>query len=116
MQVADVRNGLQHHFAIGPKHDAQHAVCRRMLRPHVDQHFLGAQVALFKALDTVTRSCCIFDNNVSHSTCPRPLIREWIARSNSKSDALVISDTPIRPYSELPNKTEACLARAIESN
>src|SRR5208282_5820475 len=47
MQVADVRNRLAHHLAVGPHHEAQHPVRRRMLRAHVERHFFGAQRAHF---------------------------------------------------------------------
>src|SRR5258708_36949415 len=38
MQIADVDVGLDYCFAIELQQNAQHAVCRRMLRPHVEDH------------------------------------------------------------------------------
>ncbi len=47
MQVADVGDRLAHHLAVGPHHEAQHPVRRRMLRAHVERHFFGVQRAHF---------------------------------------------------------------------
>ena len=44
MQVADVRRRLGDHFAVGPQHQAQHAVRAGMLRSHVDEHLVRADV------------------------------------------------------------------------
>ena len=38
MQVADDRLGAQDGFAVQLEHEAQHAMGRRMLRTHVDDH------------------------------------------------------------------------------
>jgi hypothetical protein len=46
MQVADVRRDFGDHFAVGPQHQAEHAVGARVLRAHVDQHFVGPNVEL----------------------------------------------------------------------
>ena len=44
VQVADVRRDLVDDFAVGPQQQPQHAVRAGMLRTHVDQHFVGADV------------------------------------------------------------------------
>ena len=44
VQIADVRRHLGDHFAVGPQHQPQHAVRAGMLRAHVDQHLVAAQV------------------------------------------------------------------------
>jgi hypothetical protein len=44
MQVADVGLHLRHDLAVGPKHQSQHTVRARVLRTHVDEHFVGANV------------------------------------------------------------------------
>jgi len=44
MQVADVRRHFGDHLAVGPQHQPQHPVRAGMLRPHVDQHLVAAQV------------------------------------------------------------------------
>ena len=38
VQVTDVRHHPHHRFTINLKDQAQHAVCRRVLRPHVEDH------------------------------------------------------------------------------
>ena len=44
MQIADVRHDFGDDFAVGPQHQPQHAVRAGMLRPHVDEHFVRADV------------------------------------------------------------------------
>ena len=44
VQVADVGLHLRHDLAVGAEHQPQHAVGARVLRPHVDEHFVGANV------------------------------------------------------------------------
>jgi len=44
VQVADMRHALRDDFAVGPQHQPQHAVRAGMLRPHVHQHLVGANV------------------------------------------------------------------------
>ncbi len=44
VQIADVRRDLGDDFAVGPQHQPQHAVRAGMLRSHVDQHFVRADV------------------------------------------------------------------------
>ena len=44
MQIADVRHDFGDDFAIGPQHEPQHAMRARMLRPHVDEHLVRADV------------------------------------------------------------------------
>ena len=46
VEVADVGLHLRHDFAIGAEHEPEHAVRARMLRPHVDEHLVGADVEL----------------------------------------------------------------------
>ncbi len=46
MQIADVRHNFGNDFAIGPQHEPQHAMRARMLRAHVDEHFVRADVEL----------------------------------------------------------------------
>src|SRR6185503_4649711 len=46
MQITQVGNRLQHHLAVGTQHDSQHAMRGRMLRAHVDEHFLRLHVQL----------------------------------------------------------------------
>jgi hypothetical protein len=46
MEVADVRLDLRHHLAVGAEHEPEHAVGARVLRPHVDEHLVGADVEL----------------------------------------------------------------------
>ena len=48
-----MRHRFEHHLAVRAQDDAQHAVRGRMLRPHVDKHFLGAHVVLVVALAQV---------------------------------------------------------------
>ena len=48
MQVADVRNAADHGFSIQFQHESEHAVRRRMLWTHVDQHVIGAQLGLHR--------------------------------------------------------------------
>ena len=48
VQVADVRSDLGDDLAVGPQHQAQHAVRAGVLRPHVDQHLVGANVELHR--------------------------------------------------------------------
>ncbi len=43
MQVADHALGAQNFFAIELENDAQHAVGGGMLRPHVDDEFVGIE-------------------------------------------------------------------------
>ena len=38
VEIANVRRGLDHHFAIEHQLEAQHTVCRRVLRTHRDSH------------------------------------------------------------------------------
>ena len=45
-KIADVRHDLGDDFAIGPQHEPQHAMRARMLRPHVDEHLVRADVEL----------------------------------------------------------------------
>lgn len=45
MEIAEMRRGFEDHFAIGAENDAQHAVSGRVLRPHVDEHLLGGDIA-----------------------------------------------------------------------
>ncbi|MBK8267144.1 MAG: hypothetical protein IPK83_02090 [Planctomycetes bacterium] len=45
-----MRDRLEHHLAIGAQDDAKHAVGGRVLRPHVDEHFLGGHVVLLDAI------------------------------------------------------------------
>ena len=44
MQIADVRRAFRNDLAVGPQHQPQHAVRAGMLRAHVDQHLVGANV------------------------------------------------------------------------
>src|SRR5262249_24279036 len=44
VQIAQVRSDLGDDLAIGPQHQPQHAVSAGMLRPHVDEHLVGANV------------------------------------------------------------------------
>ena len=44
MQIAQVRDGFEHHLAVGAQDDAQHAVGGRVLRAHVDEHLFGLHV------------------------------------------------------------------------
>ena len=44
MQIADVRRDFGDDLAVGPQHQPQHAVRAGMLRPHVDEHLVGADV------------------------------------------------------------------------
>ena len=44
MQVADVRLDFGNDFAVGAQHQPQHAVRAGVLRAHVDEHFVGADV------------------------------------------------------------------------
>ncbi len=46
MQIADVRRRFRNDFAIGPQHQPQHAMRAGMLRAHVDQHLVGANIEL----------------------------------------------------------------------
>ena len=46
VQVADVRLHFRHDLAVGPKHEPEHAVRAWMLRPHVDEHLVRADVEL----------------------------------------------------------------------
>ena len=46
VQVADVRHDFGDDFAVGPQHQPQHAVRARMLRAHVDEHLVRADVEL----------------------------------------------------------------------
>src|SRR5262249_59721224 len=44
VEISHVRNGLRDHLAVGPQHQPQHAVSAGVLRAHVHQHFVGADV------------------------------------------------------------------------
>ena len=44
MQIADVRRDFRNDLAVGPQHQPQHAVRAGMLRAHVDEHLVGANV------------------------------------------------------------------------
>ena len=44
VQVADMRRDFRNHLAVGPQHEPQHAVRARVLRAHVNQHFVRANV------------------------------------------------------------------------
>ena len=44
VQVAQVGHGLEDEFAVSSQDDTEHAVCRRVLRPHVDEHFLSLDI------------------------------------------------------------------------
>ncbi len=44
VQIADVRRDFADDLAVGPQHQAQHAVRAGVLRPHVDEHLVGADV------------------------------------------------------------------------
>jgi hypothetical protein len=46
VQVADVRLDLRDDLAVGPQHQPEHAVRAGMLRPHVDEHLVRADVEL----------------------------------------------------------------------
>jgi hypothetical protein len=46
MQIADVRHDFRNDFAIGPQDEPQHAVRARMLRAHVHEHLVRADVEL----------------------------------------------------------------------
>ena len=51
VQVADMRRQIADHFAVGPQHQPQHAVRARMLRAHVDQHLVAAEVEFDQVRD-----------------------------------------------------------------
>ena len=51
MQVADDAFGAQHFFAIQLEDDAQHAVGRGMLRPHVEDQFGGVEEGLVLGIE-----------------------------------------------------------------
>ena len=57
MEVADVGFHLGDNLAVGPKHEPQHAMGARMLRPHVDQHLVGADVELDDPRVVVEQVC-----------------------------------------------------------
>ena len=46
VQIAEVRRHLGNDLAVGPQHQAQHAVRAGVLRAHVDEHLVGADVEL----------------------------------------------------------------------
>ena len=46
VQVAQVRRDLGDDLAVGAQHQPQHAVRAGVLRPHVDEHLVGADVEL----------------------------------------------------------------------
>ena len=46
MQIADVRRHFGDDLAVGPQHQPQHAVRAGMLRAHVDEHLVRADVEL----------------------------------------------------------------------
>ena len=46
VQVAEVRRDLGDDLAVGAQHEPQHAVRAGVLRPHVDEHLVGADVEL----------------------------------------------------------------------
>ena len=46
VQVAEVRGDLGDDLAVGAQHEPQHAVRARVLRAHVDEHLVGADVEL----------------------------------------------------------------------
>ena len=43
VQIPDHRGALGHRLAVQRQHQAQHAVSRGVLRPHVEDHLLAAQ-------------------------------------------------------------------------
>src|SRR5207248_2293765 len=47
MQVSNIAVEINHRLAIKPKDDAQHAVRRRMLRPHIQDHLGAIKQRLF---------------------------------------------------------------------
>ena len=46
VQIADVRLGHRHDLAVGAQHQTQDPVRAGVLRPHVDEHLVGANVKL----------------------------------------------------------------------
>src|SRR5262249_37726641 len=46
VQIAEVRRDFRDHLTVGPQHQAEHAVRAGVLRSHVDEHFVGADVKL----------------------------------------------------------------------
>ena len=46
VQIAQVRRHFGDDLAVGAQHEPQHAVRAGVLRPHVDEHFVGADVEL----------------------------------------------------------------------
>jgi len=49
MQIPQVGNHLADHLTVRPQQQTQHAMGARMLRPHVDQHFVGTNIELDNA-------------------------------------------------------------------
>ncbi len=52
VQVADVGRERDYRFAVDLQHQSQHAVCRRVLRPHVDDHGV-----VLRGVGTVVAAC-----------------------------------------------------------
>ena len=50
MQVAQVGRDFRYDLAVSPEDQPQHAVRAGMLRPHVDEHFVGTDIVLDDAL------------------------------------------------------------------
>ena len=50
VQIPDVGGDFVNDFAVGPQQQAEHAMSAGMLRPHVDQHLVGADVEFDNAL------------------------------------------------------------------
>ena len=52
-----MRLHLRNNFTVGAKHKPQHAVGAGMLRPHVDEHLIGANVKLDDPRIVVNQLC-----------------------------------------------------------
>jgi hypothetical protein len=46
MEISDMRLEFRNDLAVGSQHQPKHTVGARVLRTHVDEHFVGANVEL----------------------------------------------------------------------
>ena len=83
VQIAQVRHDLGDDLAVGAQHQPQHAVRAGMLRPHVDEHFVRADVELD---DRGVGGC---ERGGGHSIEPQAHPLQRVGYCLSPSDAVI---------------------------
>ena len=75
VQVAQVRRHLGDDLAVGPQHQPQHAVRAGVLRTHVDEHLVGADVEFDDGLVAGVRAV---DGSSGHEVLSlQNVVRHW---------------------------------------